>query len=180
MHLLITGSVGTGKTSLSNILGAKLNIEVIHISDLIIDQKLYKQYDELFDSYIPDEDRIIQYFKEKIISKHKDFIIDHHSFDIFSNKFLDLTIVLHSDLKVLKQRLSLRQYSEKKIDENLQCEIMDVVADEAYRRFKNILELTNDTNEDQAKNIDIIIMALNKLKSAQKEGYEEEWETDEE
>jgi broad-specificity NMP kinase len=37
MNILISGTPGTGKTEISNILGKKTGMKVIHISDIIDD-----------------------------------------------------------------------------------------------------------------------------------------------
>ena len=115
MKILITGSVGTGKSSLSILLGKQLNLPVFHLSDIIVEQKLYKNHDAVFDSAIPDEDALMNYFRTEILPNNTSMIIDHHSFDIFSREFLDVTIVLHTDLKIMRQRLEQRDYPEVKI-----------------------------------------------------------------
>ena len=63
---------------------------------------MFKKHDAVFDSAIPDEDALISYFRTEILPNSNSMIIDHHSFDIFSRDFLDVTIVLHADLKVLR------------------------------------------------------------------------------
>jgi adenylate kinase len=55
----------------------------------------------------------------------------------------------HDDLK------SCRQYSELKIKENVECEIMQVALDEAKEAYPDtaVVELQSNTEEDMTENI---------------------------
>ena len=63
-------------------------------------------------------------------------VVDHHSSDFFPERFFDLVVVLQTDNTVLYDRLAKRGYSTKKIQENVQCEIMHVPIEEAQRSYK--------------------------------------------
>lgn len=63
-------------------------------------------------------------------------VVDHHSSDFFPERFFDLVIVLQTDHTVLYDRLTKRGYAAKKIQENVQCEIMHVPIEEAQRSYK--------------------------------------------
>ncbi len=83
-------------------------------------------------------------------------IVDHHGCDFFPERWFDLVVVLRTDNSVLYNRLQKRYttyhflilcylngafllyrgYSEKKIKENVECEIMQVVLDEAKDSYK--------------------------------------------
>lgn len=64
-------------------------------------------------------------------------IIEHHSVDWFPERWFDLVIVLRTDNTILYDRLAkrygpclllifYRDYSQHKITENVECEIMQV------------------------------------------------------
>lgn len=63
-------------------------------------------------------------------------VVDHHSSDFFPERFFDLVVVLQTDNTLLYDRLKARGYSEKKIQENVQCEIMHVPCEEAQRSYR--------------------------------------------
>jgi AAA domain len=63
-------------------------------------------------------------------------IVDHHSCEFFPERFFDLVVVLTTDNTVLYDRLKARGYADKKIQENVQCEIMHVPCEEAQRSYK--------------------------------------------
>ena len=62
-------------------------------------------------------------------------IVDYHGCDFFPERWFDLVIVLQTDNSVLWNRLEKRGYKEIKIQENVQCEIMHVIAEEARESY---------------------------------------------
>lgn len=63
-------------------------------------------------------------------------IVDHHSSEFFPERFFDLVVVLQTDNTLLYDRLQKRGYADKKIQENVQCEIMHVPCEEAHRSYR--------------------------------------------
>lgn len=68
-------------------------------------------------------------------------------------------LVLRADTEVLFDRLTLRGYNEKKRSENLECEIMQVVLEEARGSYaKEIVhEVPSNNSQDMESNICRII-----------------------
>jgi adenylate kinase len=58
----------------------------------------------------------------------------------------------------LYDRLKSRNYSEKKLEQNIQSEIFQVCLDEARESFDETIvhELTNETDDDLKKNIEYL------------------------
>ena len=54
---------------------------------------------------------------------------------VVSQRWFDLVLVLRADTNVLYDRLKKRGYSDKKVNENMECEIMQVVLDEARESY---------------------------------------------
>ena len=57
------------------------------------------------------------------------FLIDWHACDMFPESWIDLVVVLRTDSTVLYDRLRARGYCEKKLQENLDSEIMGLLCD---------------------------------------------------
>ena len=56
-NVLVTGTPGTGKTTLSKLLGEYVEgMQVINVGQLIVEQKLYREWDNKFDVPVYDED----------------------------------------------------------------------------------------------------------------------------
>ena len=63
-------------------------------------------------------------------------IVDHHGCDLFPERWFDLVVVLRADNAVLYERLTARGYAGRKLDENMESEIMQVVLEEARESYK--------------------------------------------
>ncbi len=59
LRILVTGTPGTGKSSLAEELGAALKIPVVEVGDLIKENKLYEEWDDEMDCSIFDEDKVV-------------------------------------------------------------------------------------------------------------------------
>ena len=85
-------------------------------------------------------------------------IIDWHACDLFPQKWIDLVVVLRTDTNHLYDRLKARGYSESKLQENLDAEIMEVLLAEARESYNQeiIFELRSDRDFDIEGNIERI------------------------
>ena len=57
-NILITGTPGTGKTTLSELVASSTGLRHINVTDLVKEKSLHEGKDEEFDSYILDEDKV--------------------------------------------------------------------------------------------------------------------------
>ncbi|KAJ1546778.1 hypothetical protein HK096_004741, partial [Nowakowskiella sp. JEL0078] len=128
-NILITGTPGTGKTTTAEMVSIAAGLSHIEVGKIVKEKGLHEGYDSSFDSYILDEDKVVDELEDAMQEGGK--IVDHHGCDFFPERWFDLVIVLRTDNTVLYPRLERRNYSVKKITENIQCEIMQVVLEEA-------------------------------------------------
>ncbi|GMF48638.1 unnamed protein product [Phytophthora fragariaefolia] len=86
-------------------------------------------------------------------------VVDFHTCDFFPERWFDLVIVLRVDNTTLFDRLHKRGYSEKKVAENVECEIMEVVLQEARESYapEIVQELSSRTVEDMESNIERVL-----------------------
>jgi adenylate kinase len=77
---------------------------------------------------------------------------------MFPPRQIDLVAVLRCDNKILYDRLKARGYAEKKLQENLDCEIMEVLVQEAREAYDGevVVELKSEKVEDVDENVDRI------------------------
>jgi adenylate kinase len=155
--IIVTGSVGSGKTTLSKKIAKRLGFEYIDVNRLIEKEKISCGYDRKRKCKIIDIKRLnksivklIEDFKKPIKIKtnvkklknkkiKKGMVIDSHLSHFLPKRYLDLCIVTKCDLKMLNNRLKRRKYSKEKIKENLECEIFDVCLDEARERKHKVI-----------------------------------------
>ncbi len=144
-RIAITGTPGTGKTTVSSILEKKY--EVIHLNKLVKQKNLSIGYDEERKSEIVDLDSIEKNLPEE-------GIIEAHFSHLFEN---DKTIVLRCHPEEIRKRLS--KCSERKIKENQEAEAIDKILVEAMENSKNVHEIdtTDKSKKDVANKIEKII-----------------------
>jgi len=141
--LIITGTPGTGKSSLAIKLSKRLNFCYINVNKLIKRYNISEGYDKKRKTKIIDTNKLnkalikeIDNYKTAITDKHnkiikKGIIIDSHLSHYLSGKYVDLCIVTKCGMKTLEKRLKKKKYGNEKIRENLDAEIFDVCLNEA-------------------------------------------------
>lgn len=164
MLIGLTGTPGTGKTSVSRLLEMKRNWKVIHLNDLIKEKHLYTEIDEKRDAVIADMELVREYLQETIDGgelkgEHGEesevLIIESH----LAHYITDIVIVLRACPPELEMRLKTRGYSEEKIKENVEAEALDVILVEAFERCKKVFEVntTGKSIEEVGQDIEKII-----------------------
>jgi len=157
--VIITGTPGTGKTTVTKLLSEKGWISY-DITSFVKEKSLFLGYDIIRDSLIIDEEQL----QEELVKKAEDHsivILDGHTATLIEDKFVKYCFVLKIELEVLNKRLRIRNYSELKVSENLQAEIMESCLNEAYEAYEinkiHEVETTNMTPEEVASLIDSIL-----------------------
>lgn len=108
---------------------------------------------------------------------------------------IDLVITLHTDNTTLYDRYTTRNYSQRKIDENIDCEIMNVIGAESREYYEGVdedgertgeeevtttvVELVSDTEEDLEGNVERLMRWVEKWQGKRKEYVKDnkgEWE----
>ena len=154
-NILVTGTPGTGKTSLCArlALSTKGKLQHVNVGALVKMRSLHEGRDEEFDAFILDEDKVCDEL-EPLMARGGQ-AVDFHSCDFFPERWFDLVVVLRADNTVLYDRLAARGYAPKKITENVECEIMQVLLEEARGAYAPAIvqELHSNTEADMAANV---------------------------
>lgn len=125
--ILVSGTPGVGKTTISHKLASKLDACYIGITELVRSEKLITTVDEERKTLVADTKKVTMQL-QKILDKSEGNIIieGHYVVDVVPKKEVDTVFVLRRDPRELKNILEKRGYPEKKIWENLAAEILDV------------------------------------------------------
>jgi len=153
MMIIITGTPGTGKTSVTESMKEDFDAEYISINSLLEDYDLNMGIDEKRGYKIVDTEKMIPIVDEIKEETEKDFIIfEGHLAQDYPNA--NLVIVLRCNPDVLMQRLSTRNWKEAKIHENVSAEILGICTDESYEIYgDNVQELdSSDRSVNELKN----------------------------
>jgi adenylate kinase len=149
MIICVTGTPGTGKTTLAKILAKKLKYRYLDVKKLIKKNKLYEKYDVSSGSYIVDVKKLNK-FLISMIKINQNLIIDSHLSHYLPKRDVDMCVVTKCELKELKKRLEKRRYSKEKIRENLDAEIFDICLNEAKenRHYTFVIRTTKRINKE--------------------------------
>jgi adenylate kinase len=160
--IVITGTPGVGKTTISKALANRIKGKHIDISALVQREHLVKGRDDARDSVIVDITRLTNRLQQIIFKQAEIIILDGHcSAEAFSDLDISLVIVVRLDPDELKTRLQARGYKETKIFENVAAEILDVCLFDALQQFeKELVTEINATNRDVEEIIAIILKTL--------------------
>ena len=125
--ILVTGTPGVGKTTVSHKLASKLDAPYIGITELVKKQKLITSVDEERKTLIADTEKVSKQLQEILAKTEGSIIIEgHYAVDVVPKKDVNTVFVLRRDPRELKDALEKRGYEEKKLWENLAAEILDV------------------------------------------------------
>ena len=124
---------------------------------MVTTKKLYKKWNEEFNVPEFDEDMICDEL-EPIMSQEGGVILEFHSCDFFPERWFELVVLLRCNNTQLFDRLQARGYEQKKIDENIECEIFGELKEEVENSYKAgvIMELQSDAVEDMQNNLEAV------------------------
>jgi adenylate kinase len=140
-NVLITGTPGTGKTTLASLIAERLGehaAQHINVGEVAQLHKCYEGRDLELDTNILDEEKLLDYLEtvfEEAEADSLSCIADFHVCEIFPERWFDLVLVLRTRTDVLYDRLQARRYNDRKRDENMQSEIMQVILEEAKEAY---------------------------------------------
>jgi len=125
--IVLSGVPGVGKSTIAEKLAKKLNADVVHLSKLVIDNKLYISYDKIRETYVIDEEKVSAKIKELINKCRKKYmVIEGHYGELVPKEYIDFFFVLRLNPLILYERLKERKWPERKIKENVAAEILAV------------------------------------------------------
>ncbi|EEQ90213.1 hypothetical protein RJZ56_005508 [Blastomyces dermatitidis] len=156
-NIIITGTPGVGKTVHCEQLAQDTGLRHLSINQVVKEHGCHEGYDDELQCYIVDDDKLLDVI-EKDVPKGG-YLIDWHACDLFPKSWVDLVVVIRcTSTAILYDRLAARGYSERKLQENLDVEIFDVLLQEAQESYDEeiVVELTSENDGDIEKNCERI------------------------
>ena len=159
---IVTGTPGTGKTTVSTILSEKLGARHIELSKFSIENGYVVEDNVERDTKVVDMDALgaaLGVIIEKSVSP---IIVDgHYAHDLVEESLISRLFVLRKQPWGLKNVLENRLYSSRKVWENLEAEIMGVITGEALEiipssKFVEV-DMSNQSPQETADQIMDII-----------------------
>ncbi len=139
MILIITGTPGTGKSTVARLFSEKHGFKLIDLNSFAT--AAAAGYDAERGSVEVDIEKLFEVVKPLVSG---DVVIEGHLAHLLP--FSDATVVvLRCSPEVLRERLKKKGFAERKIRENLEAEALDVCLIESLEVHKNVYEV--DTSE---------------------------------
>ena len=125
--ILVTGTPGVGKTTVSTKLAAKLGANYISINELVKTENLVISEDKRRKTLIADTTKVSKRLEQILAKSEKTTIIEgHYAVEVVPKNVITIVFVLRRNPYELKKTLEQRGYSENKVNENVTAEILDV------------------------------------------------------
>ena len=126
--IVITGTPGVGKTSVSRMLASKLDADIIEVGELVEKEKLFTGFDEDRGTFIADTDRLSKRIGSLIenSSRRDILVVGHFAVDLLPPDKIHKVFVLRRYPEELRAVLERRGYKGRKLWENLVAEALDV------------------------------------------------------
>jgi len=163
-NILIVGTPGVGKSTLSQVVAEETGLEWIDVSEIAKVNKCLEGYDSTYGSHILNEERLLDEIEDQMEEGGK--IVDYHGCDFFPQRWFDIVFVLRTKNTALYDRLIQRGYAGKKLEDNVQCEIFQTVLDEARESYSPeiVFELPSNTSSDMEENSEKIATWIKQYK----------------
>jgi|GEM_PF-210787 adenylate kinase len=161
--IVVTGTPGTGKTEISRILSERLGCRHIELSKLSRERGFISGYDDERGTWIVNLEKIRRYIKDLSSEPNSPYIVlDGHIAHLVSPKAeTKLMFVLRCRPDELERRLRERGYPDKKVNENVLSELLDVVLLEALGRFpEEIICEIDTTGRDGVEVVDEMLSII--------------------
>ncbi|XP_039484467.1 adenylate kinase isoenzyme 6 homolog [Drosophila santomea] len=147
-NILITGTPGAGKSYLCERIASELKFEWLDCSKIAKENNFVEEYDEEYDCPILDEEKLMDHL-EPLMAKGGN-VVEYHGCDFFPERWFQAVFVVTCPNTTLYDRLKDRNYNEKKLTSNIQCEIFGTILEEARDSYKSdiVFELKGETKAD--------------------------------
>lgn len=165
MILFITGTPGTGKTTVSKLFKEQFSFTLVDINGLVGDEKLYtgihKKGYKIVDipALCSKLDDIINN-----LGDGEDLLVEGHLSHFCGGA--DRVIVLRAHPDTLSDRLQDKGFKDAKIAENVEAEALDVCAFEAYQEYGDRASEVDTTGKNPEEVVDIIKMIVDGEKTS--------------
>ncbi len=140
--IVITGTPGTGKTTIAKELGKKLKKAVFSEMDIISGKKIGGKNKE------NELEVELELLEKEITRLPEDCIVEGHLLCEIKTP-ASVVIVLRCSPKKLEKRLLSRHYKTKKVNENICCELIDYCLQKAEENHPRVISVDSSGSPEE-------------------------------
>lgn len=142
MIIVVTGTPGVGKTTVSKLLAERLGYDYVSIKEFATEKGIGEAVEGELEI---DVDELAKVALGEFRSRN--VVIDGHLGHFIP---ADIVIVLRANPKLVAERLEERGYSQRKVAENVEAELIDLILVEALEENQNVIEVdTTDKSPEE-------------------------------
>ena len=139
--IIVSGTPGTGKTSLAKELSHLLDYTYFDVAEYIKKAHLAESYDKKRACLVVDEAKLARALAREIKKSQRPLVIDHHMSHFLPMQLVKLAVITTCKLTLLKKRLEKRGYDREKVRDNLEAEAFSTCLSEARELGHRVLVL---------------------------------------
>ena len=136
MRVAITGTPGTGKSAVGRALKRR-GFYVLELNKAIVRHKLYAGIDRKRKTFIADMPAIRTFLKKTF---SEGLIVSHLS-HLLPAIMVDVVVILRCNPEKLRLRLIRKRWKREKVAENVEAELIGLIAAESRQRHKKVYEI---------------------------------------
>jgi len=133
MIIAVSGTPGVGKTTVSKLLSKRLGYKYVSVRDFALSKGIGEK---VGDEVEIDVDALARAIMEEF--QGENIVVDGHLSHLIP---ADVVVVLRLDPRIVAQRLEKRGYPWKKLAENVEAELVDVILIEALEENERVIEV---------------------------------------
>lgn len=134
MIIALTGTPGTGKTTIAQLLKTTYHYKILSQNQIALEHDFILDHDSTRDSKNLDLDALDFYLQKHYQETREPLILDGHASHLLDSVFK--VIILRCQPQELKARLQSRDWSKEKILENTDAEALDLILCQATEHHK--------------------------------------------
>ncbi len=157
MSIVITGNPGVGKHTITHEIIERLEFDVLDINTIAKDSGLFEENGNSNDVDVEELEKIL---KQKI--SEKNVIVGHLAPYVLRKNQVKIMIVLRRNPYDLIPVYKDRKYSDKKIKENIESEILGIIAHDAINKFQEKVFQINVSDKTISKVVENVILVMTK------------------
>jgi len=123
--VVITGTPGTGKTSVSKLLAGQIGARYLSLNRVVSRKGLQGGIDQRRHTRIVNLKRTRMFFRRALLNDRGITVADTHIADALPREYVGRVIVLRCHPRILEMRLRRKKWRGSKVRENVLAEILD-------------------------------------------------------